>query len=916
MNWRLKRRKLLILGTLGLSLSSTAQGAQYDAPIIFESGSTTISKDTDTVQLPSVSGLPSVITVKNEGTEVLLDRMEFEATSQYKHILSATDKGKIVANGGELKSESISAVVSADGAGSEVTLNGTSVSGKGSVALADNGGKINLLGTSNLPIQLTSKDARGIVAQRGSQIEINHAVFTHDPATRGASAVSISDSSTASLKNMKITTLSVYGIIAQTGSHLEIDGVDLTHVGEIVSASAVMVGTNSSANIKNMNISTDRYGVFASNNSTVLFDQGTITTTDFQGFGLRSDNIGTVLTAKNTEIKTSGASGVGAYIYNGGTVNLENSTILTTGDAAHGTYVYGDSNLNIKNSTITTEKSDALGLVLNSHTSSFSTMQKVTMEDSIVTSAGDGIRHSNGNALIELSNSQVLTSGAVFSVTSTGNLQLDASAGSYLEGDVIVENGGSGKLLLDNSLWKGTTDSLTELSVKNNGLWDLTQNSAVHTLRLDSGGQVDFGSNPSRDYRSLTVDTLKGDGGTFLMRTNIRDDQGDRLVLGNSEAGSHTLAVTNNGSADVNGNETRLLVETSGAGLATFSLANKVELGAYEYDLRTVNGSGERNWELYASGNKKEPEISSTGNAGINIFTGSYLIHYVETNTLMQRMGELRDGSSKGSIWARTYGGEMKWDNDNRLKGFDVDYWGIQVGADKKIKLNNQGNLYVGGMFGYTNGSLDIYIGSGSIDSKSLGIYGAYKAPSEFYADLIFKYGWMKGDFSVRDTAGTIVKGKNIETDGFTVSMEIGQRIHFNKKKKQGWYVEPQAQLSFGHYSGDNFRATNGLHFDVDSYNSVLGRVGTNIGYEVKGGKNPINAYAKISMVHEFDGELNFKYNNSNESTDFGGTWLVYGVGITANVGKKHDLYLDLERSSGGNFTQKWAINAGYRFTW
>lgn len=128
--------------------------------------------------------------------------------------------------------------------------------------------------------------------------------------------------------------------------------------------------------------------------------------------------------------------------------------------------------------------------------------------------------------------------------------------------------------------------------------------------------------------------------------------------------------------------------------------------------------------------------------------------------------------------------------------------------------------------------------------------------------------------------------------------------------------MEPQAQLSFGHYSGDDFTASNGLRIDADSYQSFLGRLGANVGYEIKGGKNPINAYAKVSVVHEFDGDVDYRLNGSKESTSYDDTWIVYGLGITAKVGEKHNLYLDLERSSGGDFTQKWAINAGYRFAW
>ncbi|MBP9484163.1 MAG: autotransporter outer membrane beta-barrel domain-containing protein, partial [Negativicutes bacterium] len=40
------------------------------------------------------------------------------------------------------------------------------------------------------------------------------------------------------------------------------------------------------------------------------------------------------------------------------------------------------------------------------------------------------------------------------------------------------------------------------------------------------------------------------------------------------------------------------------------------------------------------------------------------------------------------------------------------------------------------------------------------------------------------------------------------------------------------------------------------------------------------------------------------------------GIGITAQLNKKHNVYLDIERASGGQFSQPWSVNGGYRFNW
>lgn len=115
------------------------------------------------------------------------------------------------------------------------------------------------------------------------------------------------------------------------------------------------------------------------------------------------------------------------------------------------------------------------------------------------------------------------------------------------------------------------------------------------------------------------------------------------------------------------------------------------------------------------------------------------------------------------------------------------------------------------------------------------------------------------------DSEGTPVRANHINTQGFSSSLEIGRRYHFNQKKQSGWYIEPQAQITLGHQSGNTFTASNGLRIKVDSYRSVLGRFGTHLGYEIKGGKNPFNIYGKWDWIKEFDGEVGFNLNRSKK---------------------------------------------------
>ena len=159
-----------------------------------------------------------------------------------------------------------------------------------------------------------------------------------------------------------------------------------------------------------------------------------------------------------------------------------------------------------------------------------------------------------------------------------------------------------------------------------------------------------------------------------------------------------------------------------------------------------------------------------------------------------------------------------------------------------------------------------------------------------------------------------MVTGDDVSLGGFGASLEIGKRFRFKANVGGGaWYVEPQAQLSYQRQGSAYFTANNGLNIGIDDFNSLLGRIGTLIGYETE----KTNFYAKVSYVKEFDGDMDIRYGNGTRiaGESFGDEWWVYGIGVTHQVNQRNSLYLSLERSSGGSFTEDWALRGGWRIT-
>ena len=498
-----------------------------------------------------------------------------------------------------------------------------------------------------------------------------------------------------------------------------------------------------------------------------------------------------------------------------------------------------------------------------------------------------------------------------------GIVNLNLTDGSMLLSSLNNDNG-AGEINLDLS--------------GSNSQWKMTGSSNINTLKLADDAKVRFGydyATPDTatglnqtNAMTLTADSLEGNG-IFEMRTAIgKFENHDVLkITGSGQAtGDHKIMVNDaqTGDARVDGSETFRLVETEG-GDANFTLATPyVDVGAFKYNKLsqvTDRGNGSKDWVLSTSSNSPTPELSDTAQDAANILNTNYLMNYVETQTLLQRMGQIRtDDTASGKVWGRIYTGKLSSFNDNRLSGFDMDYYGLQLGLDRKLNYDKV-NLYYGVMGGLSRGEVDHNVGDGSTKNYSLGLYGTLQSQNGFYLDGLVKYMHMTNKFNTLTGGGSRVTGDG-HTNGFSMGAEIGKRIHLTtaENNEQGWYLEPQAQLTYSHQDGATIEATNGLSTRLDSYNSLIGRASIILGYTIQSDKNPIDIYFKTGYQKEFDGETSYTFNRTvKEKYKFDGNWWDNGIGVNMRLNRNHHIYGDMVYSVGNKFDQK-QVNAGYRY--
>lgn len=650
-----------------------------------------------------------------------------------------------------------------------------------------------------------------------------------------------------------------------SGDHLTINSAGELAI-EALTGGVVSIGAGS-------HITSSSKGIAAASGSTIDFkgsDTERNAIVSHRQYATSAQGTNSVVNVENTDIAvdntngTAGSKFVGVWALNSGVVNVKDSS-MSLAEGGYSVYAMNAGTVNLSGKTI-----------INAGTTS-----------------GYALATKGGNSIINVIDRAIIN-GNIFASGAGSSINLDTTQGSVLTGYTTIDTAAPG----------------ASLNIKMaDGIWNMTDDSQVNNLVLNNA-TINFSK---AGYETLTVDSLSGTNGLFNVRTDIVGQQSDLIVVNGTAEGTYKLNVTNSGSSATTGNETLVVIKTDN-NQANFSLVNKVELGAYEYGLRNVAGSP-NDYELYASGSGNKPTLATTAQAAGSFLNIGYLTNYIENQTLLQRLGDLRNSEAMGlkgdGFWMKGFGGKLNSFSGTALDKFDMTYTGTQLGIDKQIATQN-GRLLVGAMAGFTRTNPNYRQGNGDGKNYTAGLYATYLLDNGLYVDTVLKYNSMRNHFNVKDTAGQSVKGTG-KTQGVSLSTEVGKRFWVSSNH-QGLYFEPQAQLSYGYQSGDTVHSTNGLKVGLSHYNSTLGRVSGIVGYQIQGA-NPINVYLKTGVVREMSGGANYRFNDGiKNGHSFRSNWFDNGVGVNININKKHNIYAEADYSTGNHFDNA-MLNVGYRYS-
>lgn len=202
-------------------------------------------------------------------------------------------------------------------------------------------------------------------------------------------------------------------------------------------------------------------------------------------------------------------------------------------------------------------------------------------------------------------------------VTCTTDKLSDKALNSFNATNVSgnVNLSGNANFVLGKANLFGTIHSTgnSQVRLTENSKWHLTGDSNVNQLNLDKGhihlNSADNSNNVTK-YNTLTVNSLSGNG-SFYYLTDLSNKQGDKVIVTQSATGNFTLQVADK-TGEPNHNELTLFDASKAQRnhLNVSLVGNTVDLGAWKYKLRNVNGR----YDLYNPEVEKRNQTVDTTN--------------------------------------------------------------------------------------------------------------------------------------------------------------------------------------------------------------------------------------------------------------------------------------------------------------
>lgn len=921
---------------------------------------------------------------------------DYSATGVGNHAFHALNGGSIVPLGAvNVSTDGDGASAArAEGAGSRIELNGSTLVTTGfgaTTALATTGGELNLTAT----VVINKGTGMGVVAHTGSQATLQDVNIRME----GVSSVGLSGGGDITMTGGSISAMGLGSrAVSATGANMSLTGVEiegasgiwladnnqLDLAGSTVRASGIALDINGRGNavtvvdssfhstgdgtgtVKMFSDSTlamarssvisegDRAVGIDVRTGTVDLDSVNVTTSGESSHGLYADftgiGIDPTISARATQVVTSGVGAIGAVARKGGSIHLDDSIIRTEGREAYGVLAGGTGAMTLTGTDVRTEGEGAWAAVINDNGS-------LGIDGSSLVSAQHGgvwVRSSRDLGLT-LSNNAYVSGGNGIAIALdaavAGRFDVVVQGGSQMVGDIVItpEDEVAGLVpqsdvhvrLADGSLWQGSSDLVQTMAIESGSQWTLTGDATVGELDVRNSGVAL--SDGSGRFNTLTVDgDLHSEGATFLFQGALGGDDSafDRLHVRGDTSGDASIAVKNIGGVGAQTTDGIQLIEVDGASLATYALAGRAVGGSYEYFLFKggVTDPTDGNWYLRSQWfdvckdnpaapgcvvdpvdpvdpiDPVDPVPVLRPEAGAYLANQSAAINMFSLR-LNDRIGAVSLDEGRAA-WARVgrqqadfsaVGGQLSIDGNTSV---------LQIGTD----LVRRGNAAFGVMLGTGRADssavsdLTGYSAKGRVRGSAVGVYGTWLQAADGTQGAYMDANLQHGRFDNR-VQGIGLEPEHYDSRMTSASLEAGYTFNVWQGIASALYVQPQLQLSYVDFRADRHVESNGTVVDHADAGGLSGRLGVRVfGHGIAGG-NTVQPYLGVNWLRG-SGTSTLQFNDDTLGADVPRNRYEVQAGAELKLGQRWGAWGGLSVQRGDHGYRNVGGQVGVRMAW
>lgn len=331
------------------------------------------------------------------------------------------------------------------------------------------------------------------------------------------------------------------------------------------------------------------------------------------------------------------------------------------------------------------------------------------------------------------------------------------------------------------------------------------------------------------------------------------------------------------------------------------SLSAPAELGVYQYAAEKVMDGVNNRTNIYYSSTGK---LSNSAATVVSLAAAPVDVANLQSDTLAKHMNSVRHGKDSG-VWLSYFGGENR---NTTAAGpeYTLKTNGVMLGADTLT----ENDWLAGVAVSSARSDMSVMNSSGDLNSYGAQFYMSRRYDSGVFVDSALQFNHFSNTAKAR-----MINGQQAKADfsGNSYGLEAKVGYAWNS---EGFFAEPYVRAAARAFDGEHYALSNGMTVNSNDYKSMLGEVGTDLGYQYAISGGYVKPYLHLAALNEFADGNSVRVNNVSLDNSVKGAAFQAGLGAEVKVTDNLGGYAAFDYTKGDNTERPWQATVGVNYTW